>query len=299
MNNVAVLSHRLWRRRFAEDPGIVGRDIILDGEPHTVIGVMPEDFFFPEIDRELWVPTALDPSDVHDWPAHYLSLVGRLKDGTTLEGARADLDRVIGIVRETQQVPDDFGHDANVKPLRTYMVGDVRTALIIILGAVGFVLLLACANVANLLLARGSKRGRELAVRMAIGAGRGRIVRQLLTESLFLALLGGAAGGVAAVWTIELLQAIMPDQIALFGYSGVDYRVFIFGGLVTALSAVIFGLVPALKLSHGDLNSSLKEGTAMTNRIMIGTAVHMTSIRVLCVVLDGVGLRKARKRTIT
>ncbi|NIR43142.1 MAG: hypothetical protein GWN99_04300, partial [Gemmatimonadetes bacterium] len=177
---VVVLSHGLWRRRFAEDREIVGRDIMLDGQPYTVIGVMPEGFFFPEVDRELWVPAPLDPSEANDYPAHYLTLIGRLEDGATLGGARSDLGRFIAIVRETREVPDDFGADADVVTLRSYMVGDTRTALVIILGAVGFVLLLACVNVANLMLARGTRRVRELAVRTAIGAGRHQIVRQLL-----------------------------------------------------------------------------------------------------------------------
>ncbi len=293
-DKVVVLSHALWRRRFAQNPEIVGRDIILDGRPHTVIGVMPEDFFFPEIDRELWVPTPLDPNEVNDYPAHYLTLIARLKDGTTLAQARPDLNRVIEIVRMTQEVPDDFGADADVESLRSYMVGDVRTALIIILGAVGFVLLLACANVANLMLARGSRRERELAVRMAIGAGRGRIVRQLLTESLFLALLGGVAGGIAAVWTIELLLAVLPDQIAVFGYSAIDFQVLLFAGLLTALSAVVFGIVPALKLSRNDLQSSLKEGTGggflPGRRLRLQEMLVVAQVALALVLMTGAGL---------
>ncbi len=258
-NAVVVLSDGLWRRRFGTDSAVVGRTILLDGEAHTVIGVMPPEFAFPERHRELFVPLAIDPSNTNDYPAHYLGLVGRLAEGWSRAEAQAELHTIIDRIRATQEVPEDFGWGASVIPLRRHLVGDVRGALVMLWVAVGLVLLLACANVGNLMLVRATLQERDLAVRTALGAGRARLLRSVLVDSLVLATLGALAGAVLAVWGLDILLRVLPAEIAAMGDIRVDPRVIGFLALVAMGSALLFGVMPALSLSKTDPAAALVE----------------------------------------
>ncbi len=258
-NNVSVvlLSDGLWKRRFGSDPNIVGQQISVGAKPVTVIGVMPPGFDFPE-QSQIWTTSAVNPNE-EPRDNRSFSAIARLRDGVELSHAQAQISAINA--RLAQQFPDTSkGWDARVSILRDQLVREARPALLALLGAVGFVLLIACTNVANLLLARAAGRHKEIAIRAAMGASRARVVRQMLTESVLLSAIGGAFGLLLSVWLTDVLRSIMPEGAPRLDHIGVDYRVFAFTIGISALTGLIFGLVPALQASKLDVSSSLKEG---------------------------------------
>ncbi|HXD34188.1 MAG TPA: ABC transporter permease [Pyrinomonadaceae bacterium] len=264
-DDVAVLSYGFWQKHFGGDPNVVGKTFALDGVPQAVIGVMPPgfDFFvqenaFVKKAPEFWLPVAFGPN-ARVRSGRFMSAIGVLKPGVTITQARADMN-ALG-VRLEEQYPDfNKGWGINLVPLHEQFAGNLKPALMILLGAVAFVLLIACANVANLLLARAVARQREFAIRAALGAGRLRIIRQLLTESLLLAVAGCVAGLALARWGIEVLLALSPPDLLSLTSVTMDKRVLGFAVLVSVLTSLIFGLLPALESSRQQTSESLKEG---------------------------------------
>jgi putative ABC transport system permease protein len=263
-----VLSHSLWQRRYGGSTDIIGRALEVDGVPRTVVGVMPPEFQYPP-KCEAWgsalyaVPEhplrpASNPSDLRD--SHYFFTLGRLRQGSTLEQAQAEGDMIARRLKQ-QYGSEEEADRAELVPLRDHLVGETRSALGLLLGAVSLLLALACANVANVLLARGAARRKELAIRAALGASRSRLTRQLLTESLTLALVGGALGVVFAAVAREPLRALLPRDMSAASTLAVDARVLAFTAAVSIASAIAFGLFPARQAAQVDLNAVLKEGT--------------------------------------
>ena len=268
--HVVIISHGFWQRRFGSDPKLIGQTITLNNEAYTVIGVMPPDFRFPREGElpayvegarkiDLYLPIAFTPEQMSDRDNNYLAVIARLKPGASIERAQAEMEAIA--TRLTEQYPEtNTDKGIRLVALHQQVVGKVRMALLVLLGAVGFVLLIACANVANLLLARASARQREMAIRAALGASHWRLVRQLLTESLLLAFGGGALGLLLARWGVALLLAISPDTLPRAGDIQLDTGVAGFTFLVALLTGIGFGLLPALQASRPDLNETLKEG---------------------------------------
>jgi len=259
---VALITDGFWRRRYGADPSIVGSSITVNAVPATVVGVLPPAFrhleINPERPAEVFMLFRFNPAEANRG-GHFLRGVGRLKDGVAVEGARAEIEAIAA--RLEQQYPkDNADQGVVVTPLLESMVGESRPVLLLLSAAVGFVLLVACANVANLLLARGTGRLKELALRAAIGADRGRLIRQMLTESAVLSLLGAAGGLVLALWATRALSVLAATGLPRADQIGLDGTVLAFAIGAALLTSVVFGLLPALHLSRSDLNESLKEG---------------------------------------
>ena len=258
--HVVLINHALWKRRFAADPGIVGRAILLNGAKYTVVGVMPANFSYPSAGIDLWTPQAFTAQQLRERGAHYLEVVARLRPGVTLAQANADLEVLRR--RLAREYPDTNAGIQRffAEPLQDSYTYGARTGLIVLMAAVGFILLIVCANIANLLLARATGRQREIAVRTALGAARGRIVRQILTESLVLAAGGGLLGILLASWCLNFLKNLIPADLSRTVALSLDPGVLAFTLAICFASSLLFGMAPALQVSRIDLNSVLKDG---------------------------------------
>jgi putative ABC transport system permease protein len=296
-HRVVVLGHTVWRDHYGADAGIVGRKILLNAIPFEVIGVLPPTFEFPDATIGLWVPLVLEggrtpPSRT----SHFLSVYGRLRQGVTMEQARDEMDRV-GAQLEAQYPDANRNHGVYVADLRGEIQAPVKDGLLTLLAAVAFVLLIACVNVANLMLAKAASRRREMAVRAAVGAGRWRIAGQALTESVVLAIMGGAAGLLVAYWGIDVLRQITPRGVEVLGVDELrlDPRVLGFTFLLSMASGLLFGLLPAWHLASQDVNDALKDGgrspAGIRRRLRLSLVVSEIALASLLLVGAGLTLR--------
>jgi len=303
-DQVALISYNLWQRHFAADSNTLGRAITLDGKTYTIVGVMPDGFQFPGGSgtvlriftpeaAELWVPLALDADTLTQRSSHSLNVIGRLKPGITVGQATAEMDAIQQ--RLEQQYPTFFvGSNVKVVPLSEQIVGTARRPLLVLWVAVAFVLLISCANVANLLLSRSSTRRKEFALRTALGAGRIRIIRQLLTESLLLSIAGGIAGTLLAAWGVQVLSAIVPPDFPRRGEIAIDVWVLGFTLLISVLTGIIFGLAPAIQSSKLDLVDALKAGgrgpAGSSHRHSLRSLLVMSEMALALILLIGAAL---------
>jgi putative ABC transport system permease protein len=310
---VAVLSHRLWKSRFGGDPAIVGRTLTLDGKPITVVGVMPPEFEFPRgaempagfgfaAEPDLWLPMALKPADRQSRDNHNAVALARLKPGVGREAANAEMVAICK--RLNAQFPQSSAvWSARVEPLAQQLTGSVRPALLVLSGAVALVLLIACVNVANLLLAQAAARQKEVAVRTALGASRRRMVRQLLTESLLLALVGGGCGLLLATWGLRAISALIPAGVRVSGGLALDGRVLVFTLVLALVSGALAGLMPALQMTRSDLSATLRDGTragsvtSRGRRTLRALVIVETALAVLLAVGAGLLVRSFSRLT--
>ena len=288
---VVLLSHRLWADRFGRDPEVVGRTITLDDQPFTVVGVMPPSFRYPTAEVEAWTVLQMGADDANEWTSHQWNVVGRLADGVSVERAQAELDATVAALTQEHPAPLT-GWGANVVPLRDDIVGEVRSLLWVLMAVVGVVLLLTCVNLANLLLARATTREREIAVRGALGAGRGRLVRQLLVESLLLGLLGGALALAVVVLGLDGLVALAPSDIPLLEGVRVDPMVLAFAVGATVVATLLFGLIPALRATATAPNRALRgaRGSAGDGHHRLRSGLLVAEVALAVVLVVGAGL---------
>ncbi len=301
-DKVVILSEGLWARDFGRDRQIIGKPVILNGEAHQVVGIMPNGFQFGTDPIAIWKPLALTPDQVDPgcWGCEFLAMVARLKPGATVESAQKDLDRLAAEVRANKASfrDDDWGlYD---KAATEQVVGRIRPALLVLMGAVGFVLLIACANLANLLLARATARQREIAIRTAMGAGRWRLARQLLTESVLLSAVGGAAGLLIAYGAVKLMVSSNPINLPRIDAVGIDGAVLLFTGGITLLLGILFGLVPAFQAARPALHGMLKDGVRASHHAGgLRATLVVSEVALAIVLLIGSGLMlKSFKRWI-
>ena len=300
----AILSYGLWQRRFGGDTSVIDQNLTLDGESYVIVGVMPSGFSLPKevmptvgaaSQAEILLSLPMSENDLSSQGDENYNVLARLNPGVTLQQAQAEVDSAVRSLHEQfpAQYPESRRFRMSVKPLLEQVVGDIRPALLILLGAVGCVLLIACANVANLLLARAASRDKEIAIRTALGAGRWRLVRQLLTESVVLSIFGGALGLLIATWGLDGLRWLDPGNIPRLQNVGIDGRVLAFTSGVALLTGILFGLAPAIRGSHVNLSETLKEG----GRSIVGSGNHrlrsllvIAEIAISLVLLIGAGL---------
>jgi predicted permease len=307
-DHVLVLSDGFWRQQFAADPNVIGRNILLDGANREIIGVAPTETHFPDLDTQFWVPIAFKAGDMYDpWTDFSYQAIGRLRDGFTPSQAHAGLQTLHRqmLAKFPWTMPDDWASDVRVTPLLDSVVGDVKPRLLLLSGAVGLVLLIACANVANLMLARAAARQREIAVRTALGANTRRLVRQMLTESAVLATLAGTLGILLAAVSLNALKLVLPPDTPRLANLALHGDVFLFAAAISLLTGILSGLVPALQAGNRDLQGSLRMnagnvfGTAHRFRISRLLVVGQIALAVVVITAAGVMLRSLARLAST
>lgn len=298
-DNFVILSHTLWEERFNSDPSIIGHSIELEGASRQIAGVMPANFNFPSSKTQVWIPLHNDPRDaIAYWAGDFMPIIGRLRPGTTMAQARAEIRMFQSRVSKLfpWPMPADWNADISVVALRHGMVADVRSRLFLLLGAVSLILLIACVNVANLTLSRAATREKEIALRTAMGAERGRVIRQLLTESVLLAFLGGSLGILVAAEGLQLLKAALPPDTPRITDAQIDWRVLLFTVGLAVLTGLLFGLAPALHSSRTALVESLKSASrgasgSVSKNLRSGLAIAEVAFAVLLVIAAGLLMR--------
>ena len=288
---VALIGYDIWQNHFGGDRAAVGKTIPINGKQVTVIGVMPQGWRFPEI-CDIWMPLQMDEKD-HPRGNFFLDCIGKVKKGVSIEQARAELEAITARIA-VQHPETNSGCGVHVTPFREEMVRNFKTLTLLVMGAVLFVHLIACANVANLLLARGATRAKEIGIRLALGASRRQIVRQLLAESMVLGMVGSALGLLFAVWGVDLMLTALPNEVPYWIHFDFDWRVFSFALGIGAVSSVLFGLLPALQASHPHLVDALKEGgrsgAGGTKGQRMRNSLVVAEVALALVLLIGAGL---------
>jgi putative ABC transport system permease protein len=299
-----VLSHAFWKQRFGGDPNVIGRAMVLDGKSHTIVGVLAPSFYFMQ-DADVWIPLVLDAANPpHAGTARYLFVPGRLRPGVSLSRARSEMSAIAG--RLAQEHPDtNAGWSVKIVPLREKLVGDLRLALIVLLAAVGFVLLIACANVSNLLLSRVADQRNEMAIRSALGAGRFQLVRLVVTESVILALIGGAVGIALAAVALRIIPVIGPSRVALLRDVHIDWAVLLFTLVVSLLTGLLPGLLAALEGLRSDLYKDLKSGAQRSTegvhlrRLQNGLVVGEIALALVLLICAGLMIKSFERLSRT